>query len=224
MTDQFSTYDAAYLIGALSPEDRQAYEEHLPGCSECSKAVRQIAGIPGLLACLPDQGLLPLDDDLEFADVPDTLLPRLLDSVTQRRHRRRWMAAIGSAVAAACLAFALVVGLGMREPSALVTAEPAQVAISAASGPLTATAELTARDWGTHIRLYCKYASTSAYMPGSYRLVVIDRSGRVEQIATWNVVPDKETVVDASTSLTSKQIASIEVRTESNAVVLALTP
>ena len=28
-SDPFVTYDAAYVLGALSPEDRQEFEEHL---------------------------------------------------------------------------------------------------------------------------------------------------------------------------------------------------
>jgi len=27
--------DAAYVVGALSPADRAAYEEHLRGCEQC---------------------------------------------------------------------------------------------------------------------------------------------------------------------------------------------
>lgn len=29
--DPFATFDAAYVLGALSPEDRQRFEEHLRG-------------------------------------------------------------------------------------------------------------------------------------------------------------------------------------------------
>ena len=42
--------DAAYVLGALSPVDRRAYEEHLRECSACQASVRSLAGLPGLLA------------------------------------------------------------------------------------------------------------------------------------------------------------------------------
>lgn len=48
--DEFATYDAAYVLGALSPEDRQAFEQHLQECDRCAAAVRELAGLPGLLA------------------------------------------------------------------------------------------------------------------------------------------------------------------------------
>lgn len=221
MSDKYSTYDAAYLIGALSPEERHDYEQHLVDCPECRTALSQITGVPGLLARVPDVDSLASPDD---AIVPVSLLPRLLRAVDRRRRRRRWIAAAGGIAAAACLAIALIVGFGPRPPAAPLVATPSSAAISAAAGPLTASAQLTDRAWGTQIKLHCMYNGGTTYPVGSYRLVVIDDSGAAEQIATWTVVPDKEAIVEASTSLTSKQISMLEVRTESNTVVLALTP
>ena len=41
MTDRF-TYDAGpYVLGALSPEERHAFEEHLDGCAQCQAEVRE---------------------------------------------------------------------------------------------------------------------------------------------------------------------------------------
>ena len=53
MTDRF-TYDAGpYVLGALPPEDRRAFEEHLATCALCQAEVREFAGLPGLLSRLP---------------------------------------------------------------------------------------------------------------------------------------------------------------------------
>ena len=51
--DPFEHEDAAYVLGALSHEDRLAYEEHLRTCARCSAAVAELAVLPGLLARLP---------------------------------------------------------------------------------------------------------------------------------------------------------------------------
>ena len=49
MTDRF-THDAGpYVLGALPPEDRRAFEEHLATCGHCRAEVREFAGLPGLL-------------------------------------------------------------------------------------------------------------------------------------------------------------------------------
>ena len=65
--------------------------------------------------------------------------------------------------------------------------------------------------------LRCTYTSADRYgaAAGSYALVVRDRSGRVEQVATWNAVPGQESVVSASTALQPSDIAGLEVRTTS---------
>lgn len=48
--DEFAIYDAAYVLGALAPQERQAFEEHLQECPRCTEAVRELAALPGLLA------------------------------------------------------------------------------------------------------------------------------------------------------------------------------
>ena len=46
-TDRFRDWDAAYVLGALDSEDRRAYERHLAKCPSCSKALAELAGLPG---------------------------------------------------------------------------------------------------------------------------------------------------------------------------------
>ena len=54
MSDCGFEYDAgSYVLGALSPEDRVAFERHLPGCPACAQSVRELAGLPGLLSRIP---------------------------------------------------------------------------------------------------------------------------------------------------------------------------
>ncbi len=62
---------AAYVLGALSPAERLEFEHHLAGCEECARAVREVAGLPGLLAGVEPAVLehAPEDDPL-----PDSLL------------------------------------------------------------------------------------------------------------------------------------------------------
>ena len=50
MTCQFAHLDGAYVLGSLAPAERLEFEAHLPGCAECSRGVRELAGLPGLLA------------------------------------------------------------------------------------------------------------------------------------------------------------------------------
>jgi hypothetical protein len=65
--DRFAEWDAAYVLGALSPSDRRAYERHLAECDACRAAVAELAGLPGLLSTLT-----PAHAEALVADAPGT--------------------------------------------------------------------------------------------------------------------------------------------------------
>lgn len=50
--EAFADWDAAYVLGSLSPSDRRAYEQHQTGCSLCREAAAELADMPGLLSVM----------------------------------------------------------------------------------------------------------------------------------------------------------------------------
>ena len=72
----FGYDDAAYLLGALTPTDRAAYERHLPGCVHCRTAVAELSGLPALLARL-DPATLPDSAGLSNQPAPVGLVAPL---------------------------------------------------------------------------------------------------------------------------------------------------
>jgi Putative zinc-finger len=56
--DRYSDWDASYLIGALSADERREYERHLTECAACRGQVAELAGLPGLLAAVPTAQVL----------------------------------------------------------------------------------------------------------------------------------------------------------------------
>lgn len=230
MTDEFSTYDAAYLLGSLTPADRAAFEAHLANCPECGRAVSQLAGMPGLLAALtPDQARAAGDD---LPEVPDSLLPRLLIEVQRTRFRRRLTTGLVGVAAAAVLAVALVAGL-RGGPSPTQAGPPSgraavqQMTAESSAVPIRATAQLADKAWGTLIIVRCTYRETSGghYDPGepiTYTMVVTDKSGGTQQVAAWEAKPGGPVVVDGSTSVPRSQIATVEVWNPQDDPVLTL--
>src|SRR4051794_5355249 len=108
--DPYEEWDAAYVLGALSPAERREYETHLRDCERCSAAVADLAAVPPLLARVPASEALALleEDRPEPEPIPDPL-PHLLAAVRTRRRRRRfWLAGVGVALAAAVTAVLLV--------------------------------------------------------------------------------------------------------------------
>ena len=75
MTCELADRDGSYVLGALSTTERRAFERHLEGCAECARSVRELAGLPGLLARV-DPAVLEDPDEVE--PVPETLLPALV--------------------------------------------------------------------------------------------------------------------------------------------------
>lgn len=227
MTDEFETYDAAYLLGALTPADRSAYEAHLAGCHSCRRAVNQLAGLPGLLAGLtPDQARAAGE---ATPDIPETLLPRLLTEVQRTRFRRRMTTGLVGVAAAAVLAIALVVAL--RGPAPAPDAGPTGFHSAAqrmtpvsAQVPIRATARLDEKAWGTQIVVRCVYQGEPDHYHGAltYTMVVTDRAGGTQQIAAWEAKPGAPIVVDGSTSVPRAQIASVQVRTTEDEPILTL--
>ncbi|HEY5223465.1 MAG TPA: zf-HC2 domain-containing protein [Microbacteriaceae bacterium] len=125
--DPYEEWDAAYLLGALSPTERLEFEAHLSGCARCADAVADLAGLPGLLSALDDDEALAMleadlrEDDVSAADArpadargsaPDPVPARILVALTARvrRHRRVRSAlfSVVGAVAAAIIVAAVV--------------------------------------------------------------------------------------------------------------------
>ncbi|HEX5087792.1 MAG TPA: zf-HC2 domain-containing protein [Nocardioides sp.] len=222
--------DGAYVLGALSPEDRVAFERHLPGCPECARSVRELAGIPGLLARVPAE---ILDPEQEPLPVPETLLPSLVREVRRTQRRRTWLTS--SLVAAAALIAIGAVGattLGGDEgpPSAAPSAGPTtaaavqlhQVGTDAISGWLS----LTQVGWGTRLDLTCTYGEDNDWQDprwSTYTMYVQTTDGEVERVASWKVVPGKELHISAATAADTEDISDVQVRTASGATVLELS-
>lgn len=113
MTDQFREWDAAYLLGALSPGDRRAFEQHLASCPECAASVSSMAGVPGVLAVLPsDRALATIAPQALAPHGPD-LMPGLVHAAEQRQRRTKRRAVV---VAAAAVATAAVACIGFFVP------------------------------------------------------------------------------------------------------------
>ncbi|PVG83417.1 anti-sigma factor [Nocardioides gansuensis] len=229
----------AYVLGALAPTERLAFERHLSECDDCARSVRELAGLPGLLGRV-DASLL------EHAmagqpPVPATLLPALCREV-RRARRRRTLVAAGLGAAAAALVAAVVLplaGLPPGDEDAGPTASPSSTAPSSPSStatpramrpigevPVRALVTLEQVTWGTRLALECTYdpGSVEYGLPEAvdYLLVVRTRDGRTERVGSWRSVGGRTMRLAAATAADTDEIASVEVRTPDGRVVLKL--
>lgn len=226
MTDPcpFALDDAAYVLGALPPTERLAFERHLATCPTCAAAVRELAGMPGLLGRVPQD---VVEESPPSAPLPETLLPRLLDDVRRARRRRVRAFAVGAAaavalVAAVSVAIGVTVGAddGPPPPSATGTTAPQQEMTPIGDGDDVALVSMTPTAWGTRLDLECRWKGEGARPDypqgdgGTYALVVRSADGHEQQVATWRSVPGRTTRVSAATSIDRDDIVAVEVRAE----------
>lgn len=217
----------SYVLGALSPDDRVTYERHLSGCDECARAVRDVAGLPGLLARVPVEVVEPADLPLP---VPDTLLPSLVRRARRSRRRRTWVTT-GLVAAAAAVAIGAV-GVATLDdddpgpaPSAARTTAPPELMEPIGDEPVSGWISLTQVGWGTRLDLTCKYSRTSSSYEESdeptYAMYVTRTDGTTEQVASWKALPGKTMQLAAATAASAEDISSVVVRTSDGHTVLS---
>jgi anti-sigma factor RsiW len=204
-TDPFATFDAAYVLGALSPEDRAAFEAHLTTCDSCAESVRLLAGLPGLLAHVDAHQL-----HAEPA-APDQL-SKLMTEVGRTR-RRRLLATVSAAAVglAACLALMLSAQLTDRPAGAEMTALGAY--------PVQANVNLSDVPTGTRVDMACSYEGSKG---GDYVLVAVQRDGRTAELATWYAMPANTAELAMTTPLRRTEIQSLELRIPDGPALLRL--
>jgi hypothetical protein len=154
--------------------------------------------------------------------VPDTLLPGLLRRARRERVRRRFLAAGIGTVAAACLvAIALVLAPDGSSPGP--SNRPAAVAMAVVRpSPLSATARLISRGWGTQIDVHCTYPAYDRDR-FAYRLVVIDKHNQTHDAGDWTLVPGKDGIdFTTGTSVSTAEIARVQIRTPTGTPLLEL--
>ena len=215
--------DGAYVLGALSPAERAAYERHLATCSFCREAVADIAVLPGLLGRLD-----PVDfEKLLAPDLPPprtrrNSMPDLVMAAqsTRREERRRvrWRV-LGSALAAACLA--LVVGIGAvfwmgRGPDPTVPGPTIAMTPANERVQVTARINLVGAAGGTKVDLVCFYNRGDAESkPYTIRLMAYGPDEESEQLGSWTAAPGKEVKMSGLTHFTAGTLSRLAlVRTD----------
>ncbi|WP_109210905.1 MULTISPECIES: hypothetical protein [Microbacterium] len=219
----FADWDAAYVVRALSVEDRRSYEAHLDECVLCREAIGELAPTLGLLARVDPVRAESLLEPAVGAGPAQGARERVVARGTRDARRRRLLAWGGGFVAAATLA--VVVGFAVTSAVDPVAVPEEVVALEPVTDvALTAQVELTEAPWGTRIEMVCHYPpSSDPYSAGQewpYVLVVTSTDGTSSELSSWRAGPGTTARLDAGTALDRDEIASIEVRAVSDGRVL----
>ena len=225
--DRYVTWDAAYVLGSLSSNERREYEAHLETCKRCRSAVADISGVPALLAMLDLEDVRALEDE-----TPDTppLRPEVLDSVLDkvrwRRRRSRWLTSAAVGVAAALLAVGVVIAIrpeivGLENYTPQATSQALEMT-KVSTTPINASISLTGFGWGTRIDMACTYGDWGQRdaPPQNLGMVVVGRDGSHTQVATWLGLSGATALPSATTPIQKDEIAAVQLVSPDSGKVL----
>ena len=222
---EYATWDAAYVLGSLSPADRREYEAHLSVCPFCTQAVAELSGMPALLSKVDSETVAEISEQSAEPPMAPNMLPSLLFAVRRRRHRTRLMTWSSSAAAAVLLIVGVFVGIANLSGHSPTSAPP-QASVSAlpmdqvGTKALASTVSLSSQNWGTVIDLRCVCLAPVYAHHDKLAMVVVNRDGTHTQLATWVADPGHTATPAGSISTPVNQIASVQVVSADNGTVL----
>lgn len=224
--------DAAYLVGALDAEQRQAYERHLADCARCQATVASMTPTITALRRLPADRALGMLDEPEGrpGDRDDRSGPRdgvvsMAVARVRRRRRRRVAVAMVSAAAVGALVATAVVRSTLEAPAPVEMAAARPVAMEAVVDDpgLSAAAVVTPAGVGTAVSVACRYADeppAGQSASNRYAMYVTAVDGTRTRLVSWIGTAGTAIRPEGTTPLPVDEIATVSVVMEANDLVL----
>ncbi|WP_174188649.1 anti-sigma factor family protein [Nocardia barduliensis] len=247
ITDDYTTWDAAYVLGSLTRDERLRYESHLAGCPDCRAAVAEFAGLPGMLALVETDIAISMiepsarpGEPTEPAPPPMPTLPppppvptlppppRLADAAERRRRRSGWTSvgiAVASAAAAAAIAVPIAVSMsgsdGSTEPGTSEQAFVERQMTPLEPTPVSASFKLVPAGERTRLVMSCSYPPGEQLRYNwDLALYVTSTSGQQQKLDEWPAGPGTELTIDRTIDGTPDQVRSVEIRAANTGKVL----
>jgi hypothetical protein len=224
--DDLAEWDAAYVLGALSLEDRRTYESYLAANPARAAELTEFAGLPGIL------NALSRDEAVALTDLAGAAPSKGRDEVAslahaaakrQRRSRRTFLTAAVASAAALLIAGGVVgstVFSRSTPPMETVAMQPMQ---PTPRGGLTAQLAVTEKKWGTELNWACEYTKDWSRNVNSYDIVVTTDDGTQYVVGSWKPAGDEATGLSAAMSIPKSQIRTVDIRVTGDNEPLAIT-
>jgi hypothetical protein len=234
MTCRNTVSVGAYLLGALDPAERSAFEEHLTTCSTCKAELLRLAPLPGLLQRLTPEEFDAIEagDFVDLPDIPDfpDLPPEAVLVDPEPRPARAvahpsWLTRNRLALLAAAAVVLLAIGglVIFQQPTEPVDAlpPPTEATTSTSQAPpvtwmafdqgtgVFGQVELIRRGWGTEVKLSMRDVPAGRKL---CHMVVYSKDGTSEETGKWTAGTYRSVnSIPGSTSIRVADIDRIEV-------------
>ncbi|WP_223622870.1 zf-HC2 domain-containing protein [Microbacterium sp. EST19A] len=222
--DEYTEWDAAYVLGALSVSDRHEFDRHLSGCRSCRQSVNQLAPLPGMLAAVPSPAVRatpPVASEADAAASASRARTARAERVHRRKRTRR------TRVAAVALGLMLLGGAAgyavtMHVGSTVTATESLRLKPVADSG-VQADLSITTLRGSTRLDWSCSYPP-GIPLGHDYELAVVDADGIRTVVATWAGDGTSRTAgLSATTATPADEITRIELSAAASGRLLAAT-
>jgi hypothetical protein len=225
--DDLAEWDAAYVLGALSLEDRRTYENYLAANPARSAELTELAGMPGILNALSRDEAVALTD--LAGPQPSQDRPNNVASLAnaaakrQQRSRRTWLATAVAAAAALVITGGVVGATVFPRSPAPAQTVAMQAMQPTPRGGLTAELAVTEKKWGTELNWACQYTKDWSRDVASYDIVVTTHDGVQSAVGSWKPAGDEATGLSAATSIPTSEIRTVDIRVTGSNEPLAIT-
>jgi RNA polymerase sigma-70 factor (ECF subfamily) len=222
--DVYADWDAAYVLGSLSVQQRHAYEEHLAECADCRAAVSELAGMPGLLSQLPVAEAMALNDHGAGGPQDTSPVPPSIASMSPPQ-TRNWTRVIVAASIALALLIGALAGYAIRaatespdnalpQSSTSRSADLRVAFIPVNKSQLIAVADLIPNSGGTTVQVQCQHAGApgSGYGNGvTYSLWAVDTNGERHRGDSWTAVDGQLITSNSQFDVPLSKIRSLQI-------------
>jgi predicted anti-sigma-YlaC factor YlaD len=218
---------AAYVLGALADEEKQALDTHLAGCDECRAELTELTELEAMLGEVPPEAFL--DGPPEGGDL---LLQRTLRQVRKERVQagrpRRLLVAAGIAgLVAAALAGGTLIGRGTAPAPQAGSGGTPTASAPAASPTASGVRTFAAKDPNTGASMTVTLTPAAGWVKLHVKaegikqgqrcvLTVVDKAGHHTQAGSWLVSANGEkngTTLDGTALVAPADVASVDVVT-----------
>ncbi|WP_159846395.1 anti-sigma factor family protein [Nocardia sp. CY41] len=240
ITDDYSTWDAPYVLGSLTREERLQYESHLADCPDCRAAVAELAGLPGMLALVESDIANAMIEPPAHPAEPAPELPppppmpslpppaRIADAAERRRGRSGWTS-VGIAVASAAAAVAIAVPIAVSVSGSNQSTEPGtseqafveRQMTPVEPTPVSASFKLVPAGDRTRVVMTCSYPPGEQQRYSTELALYVTRTtGQQEKLDAWPAGPGTELTIDRTIDGAPEQVRAVEIRATNSGKVL----